>query len=179
MWKTEKRKGHGEWRVWVCVSQWVKRRDFLFVLEWSPQGTAWFWVDLPATPEGSREKTSFLKLHCFAPLFLLVYLKGWWLALLRPCMVLFRRWNLLAVLLPSHFHYVLTFVMPWTSAHLCYSCPVDSPGKNNWVHCHCLLQISLSKPWIKPASLRPPAFAGRFLTTKATGNKLLKIPTQC
>ena len=45
-------------------------------------------------------------------------------------------------------------------------CPWDSPGKNTGVECS--PPGDLPDPGIKPMSLLSPAFAGVFLTTRAT-----------
>ena len=48
------------------------------------------------------------------------------------------------------------------------SCPWDSLGKNTGVGCHIASPGDLPHPGIKPASLKPPALAGRFFTSSAT-----------
>lgn len=47
-------------------------------------------------------------------------------------------------------------------------CPWHFPGKNTRVGCRALVQGNLPDPGIKPELLKPPALAGRFLTTSAT-----------
>ena len=47
-------------------------------------------------------------------------------------------------------------------------CPWDSPGMNNAVGCHALLQGDLPHPGIEPLSLMSPALAGEFFTTSAS-----------
>ena len=56
-------------------------------------------------------------------------------------------------------------------------CPWDSPGRNTGVGCHALLQGIFLDPGIKPASLKSPALAGRFLATSATWEAQDGIPS--
>ena len=54
-------------------------------------------------------------------------------------------------------------------------CPLDSPGKNSGVGCHCLFQgIFPTQGW-NPGLLRLRALAGRFFTTSITWEALFKL----
>ena len=159
--------------VWGVYPSGRKRSDFLLCIRMKSTGDSLILrTFLPHLKEAER-RLLFWNCIALAPLFLLAYLKGWWLALLRTMYgSLSRRWNLLAVLLLlSHFHHVLLSVMPWTLAHQAIL-SMGFSRQEYWSALPLPSPEDLPKPWIKPASLMSPAFAGRFLTTKATGNKL-------
>ena len=59
-------------------------------------------------------------------------------------------------------------VAPWTVVCGPF-CPWNFPGKNTGESCHLLLQGGLPNLGIEPASLAPPALAGRFFTTAPPG----------
>ena len=58
-------------------------------------------------------------------------------------------------------------------------CLWDSPGRNTGVGCHALLQGDLPDSGIKSVSLKSPAWAHRFFTTKPPGKIKSKYIHMC
>ena len=67
----------------------------------------------------------------------------------------------------SCFSHVQLFATPWTVAH---QAPLSMvfPRQEYWSGLPFPSPGDLPNPWIKPASLKSPALAGRFFTTRAT-----------
>ena len=137
--------------VWGVYPSGRKRTDFPLCIRMKSSGDSPILrTFLPHVKEAER-RLLFWNCTALAPLFLLVYLKGWWLSLLRTVYSsLSRRWNLPAVLLQlSHFHHVQLSVMPWTLAHQAPLSMVFS-RQEHWSVLPFPSSENLPKPWINP-----------------------------
>ena len=70
----------------------------------------------------------------------------------------------------------LTLVTPWTVAHQA-PMSVGFSRQEYWSGLPCPPLGGLPDPEIKPASLTPPALAGRFFTTSTTNPRILDLHT--